>query len=144
MSSGYGPYPTRRKAARPTGGGRPAPRILVVDDEAAVRSFVARALAHTGYEVQEQEDGTGALEALARNRFDLLITDIVMPGMDGIELALKVSKDYPDMAIMLMTGYADAQQRAYGLESLIHKVVAKPFTLKQICAAVDEALADAG
>ena len=144
MSSGYGPYPTRRKSTRPTGGDRPPPRILVVDDETAVRSFVARALAHTGYEVQEQEDGTGALEALARERFDLLITDIVMPGMDGIELALKVTKDYPDMAVMLMTGYADAKQRAYGLESLIHKVITKPFTLKQICEAVDEALAKAG
>ena len=120
-------------------------RILVVDDEAPIREFVARALNHMdGYHVETAEDGLEALDVLARSPFDLLITDIVMPGLDGIELALKVAKDYPDMIILMMTGYATEKQRTYGLDHLIHKVVTKPFSLKQISAAVREALATGG
>jgi len=121
-------------------------RILVVDDEAPIRQFVARALTHAGdhYQVETAEDGLEALGMLSGGRFDLLVTDIVMPGLDGIELALKVAKEYPDMTILMMTGYATEKQRAYGLDHLIHKVVSKPFSLKQICAAVKEALAARG
>ena len=121
----------------------PSPiRILVVDDEAPIRQFVARALGHMdGYHVETAEDGLEALDVLTRSPFDLLVTDIVMPGLDGIELALKVAKDYPDMIILMMTGYATEEQRTYGLDHLIHKVVTKPFSLKQISAAVREALA---
>ncbi|HVM81125.1 MAG TPA: response regulator, partial [Stellaceae bacterium] len=72
--------------------------------------------------------------------FDLLLTDIVMPGLDGIALALKASKDHPDLKILLMTGYAAEKQRAHNLDALIHRVIEKPFTLEQICAAVKEEL----
>lgn len=119
-----------------------APRVLIADDEEAVRIFVARALQHYGYEVVTAEDGLQALEALAAGPFDLLVTDIVMPGLDGIELALKVSKDYPDTTILMMTGYAAEKQRAYGLESLIHRVISKPFSLHEIRNAVATALAE--
>lgn len=64
-----------------------------------------------------------------------------MPGMGGIALALKAARERPDMAILLMTGYAAERQRAHNLDDLIHRVVAKPFTLRQICAAVDDVLA---
>ena len=67
-------------------------------------------------------------------------TDIVMPGLDGIALALKASKEYPDMKILLMTGFAEEQRRAHNLEALIHRVISKPFTLEQICAAVEDEL----
>ncbi|HET8727040.1 MAG TPA: response regulator [Alphaproteobacteria bacterium] len=119
-------------------------RVLIADDEEAVRAFVARALTHHGYEVETAEDGLAALEALARQRYDLLVTDIVMPGLDGIELALKVSKDYPETIILMMTGYAAEKQRAYGLESLIHQVISKPFSLTEICDTVKGALAERG
>jgi two-component system cell cycle response regulator CpdR len=117
-------------------------KILVAEDDGAVRTFVTRALAHGGHEVTTAPDGLAALACLAGERFDLLLTDIVMPGLDGIALALKVSKDYPDMRILLMTGFAAERQRAHNLESLIHRVIAKPFTLEQICKAVDDALID--
>ncbi len=118
-------------------------RILIVDDEESIRQFVSRALQLSGhgFTVDTAEDGLQALEALAAAPYELLVTDIVMPGLDGIELALKVAKDHPATAIMLMTGYASEKQRAYGLDRLIHKVVSKPFSLKQICAAVEEVLA---
>ena len=118
-------------------------RILVAEDEASVREFVSRALTHAGHEVVAVVDGLRALEALQGDRFDLLVTDIVMPGMDGIALALKVTRDWPDLGVLLMTGYAAERQRAHNLEALIHKVIAKPFSLADFLAAVDDALARA-
>ncbi len=116
-------------------------RILVAEDDAAVSAFVTRALQHSGHEVTPTPDGGAALAALQSERFDLLLTDIVMPVMDGIALALKASKDHPAMKILLMTGFANERQRAHNLEALIHRVLEKPFTLEQICAAVAEELA---
>ena len=116
-------------------------KILVAEDDGAVSAFVTRALDHGGHEVVAVPDGLAALTRLAGECFDLLLTDIVMPELDGIGLALKVSKDYPAMRILLMTGFAAERQRAHNLEALIHRVIAKPFTLNEICAAVDEALA---
>ena len=77
---------------------------------------------------------------LEREKFDMVLADIVMPQLDGIALALKVSKDYPGLPILLMTGYAAERQRAHNLDALIHDVITKPFTLKEICTAVDRAL----
>ncbi|MFC4351839.1 response regulator [Fodinicurvata halophila] len=116
-------------------------QILIAEDDLAVRSFVSRALQQKGFDVTAVGDGVQALEALQTNGFDLLVTDIVMPGLDGIGLALRVTRDYPDLPVLLMTGYSAEQQRAYDLEELICKVLIKPFTLKQICDAVEEALA---
>jgi CheY-like chemotaxis protein len=120
-------------------------RILVAEDEASVREFVTRALAHAGHDVVTVVDGMRALDALqGGGRFDLLITDIVMPGMDGITLALKVTKDWPQLGVLLMTGYAAERQRAHNLDALIHRVIAKPFSLAEFLAAVDEALSRRG
>jgi len=115
--------------------------ILVAEDEESVRAFVARALEHAGHAVTTAADGLQAVDALHRERFDMLVTDIVMPNMDGITLALKATKDWPDMAVLLMTGYAAERQRAHNLEALIHKVISKPFEMRDFLAAVDEALA---
>jgi CheY-like chemotaxis protein len=120
------------------------PRILIAEDDDAVREFVARALALQGHEVTAVVDGGQALEALADASFDLLLTDIVMPGLDGIALALKVAKERPDMPVLLMTGYAAERQRAHNLDALICRVLLKPFTLKEVCGAVAEVLADRG
>ena len=116
-------------------------RILVAEDEVALREFITRALTHHGHEVVAVADGAEALMALQSSEsFDLLLTDIVMPVMDGIALALKVTKELPDIRILMMTGYAAERQRAYNLEMLIHDVIAKPFTLDEICENVAEAL----
>lgn len=116
-------------------------RILVAEDDEAVRTFVARALQHRGHKVEDVEDGLEALELLdVGAKFDLLITDIVMPGLDGIALALKVARDVPDLPVLLMTGYSAERQRAHNLEELICRVITKPFTLKQICQAAEESI----
>lgn len=114
--------------------------ILVAEDDEAVRTFVTRAFEMKGFEVTVAKDGLQALECLEQGSFDLLVTDIVMPGLDGIGLALKVARDRPDMPVLLMTGYSAERQRAHNLEELIAEVVVKPFSLKQICDAADSAL----
>ena len=106
--------------------------ILIAEDDRAVREFVSRALERDGHAVIAVENGLDALDALANNNFDMLLSDIVMPQMDGIALALKVAKDFPDLPILLMTGYAAERQRAHNLDALIHDVIPKPFTLKDI------------
>jgi two-component system, cell cycle response regulator CpdR len=117
-------------------------RILVAEDEDSLRCLVARALTQQGHEVMAVTDGGEALDTIVRENgaFDLLLTDIRMPVMDGIALALAVARDYPSLTILLMTGYADQRERASGLDALIHDVVAKPFTLATIRGVVDEAL----
>jgi two-component system, cell cycle response regulator CpdR len=118
------------------------PRILIAEDDEPVRALIARALLENGYDVVTAADGSIALETLTREngRFDLLLTDIKMPVMDGIALALAAARDHPDMAILLMTGYADQRERAHGLDALIHDVITKPLSVAGIRAAVDEAL----
>jgi DNA-binding NtrC family response regulator len=118
-------------------------KILVADDEAGVREFVERALATKGHVVTAVSDGSEALMALARSDFDILLTDIRMPVMDGVELALAVTKNHPTMPILMMTGFADERERAYNLDQLICDVVAKPFDLATICSKIEKALAAA-
>lgn len=116
-------------------------RVLIAEDDTAVREFVRRALEHGGHVVETAHDGLDALGVLGESDFDLLITDIVMPGLDGIALALKVAKERPHMAILMMTGFAAERQRAHNLDELIHQVVAKPFSLREICDAAEAAMA---
>ncbi len=85
-------------------------------------------------------DGGQALQALQKGNFDPLLSDIVMPEMDGIALALKASQEWPDMPIILITGFAKERQRAHNLEALVHCVLPKPFDLEKICGVVAEAL----
>jgi CheY-like chemotaxis protein len=79
-------------------------KILIAEDDTAVRKFVSRALVNAGHNVTAAADGGQALETLENDTFELLLSDIVMPELDGIALALKVSRDWPDMPILLMTG----------------------------------------
>ncbi|MDB5613102.1 MAG: response regulator [Devosia sp.] len=117
-------------------------RILVAEDDPSVRAFVVSALTMKGHEVVAEEDGGLAAEtADAENgRFDLLLSDIKMPIMDGIGLALHVAAKYPDVVIVLMTGFADQRERAHGLDALIYDVITKPFTLADLLQKVDDAL----
>jgi two-component system, cell cycle response regulator CpdR len=118
-------------------------RILIAEDEIASCALCARALAKDGHEVSTAHDGIEALDVLTSHdgSFDLLLTDIRMPNMDGIALSLAAARDYPDITILLMTGYADQRERAQGLDALIHDVIAKPFSLDVLRGAVNEALA---
>jgi two-component system, cell cycle response regulator CpdR len=117
-------------------------RILIAEDEEALRALCARALSLDGHEVTTASDGGEALDVIDRTdgSFDLLLTDIRMPMMDGIALALAAARDHPALTILLMTGYADQRERAHGLDAIIHDVLAKPFSVATLRGAVTEAL----
>lgn len=116
-------------------------RLLIAEDEQPVRELLTRALTLDGHEVEAASDGAAALEVLSSaGPFDLLLTDIRMPIMDGIALALSAARDYPNLAIVLMTGYAGERERAHGLDRLVHDVVLKPFSLTVMKQALAKAL----
>jgi CheY-like chemotaxis protein len=117
-------------------------RVLIADDEDSMRSLVARAVAMDGHETVTAADGAEALDILTGDAraFDLLLTDIKMPIMDGIALALAAARDFPDLVILLMTGFADQRERASGLNAIVHDVDTKPFSVADIRAAVAGAL----
>ena len=118
------------------------PRVLIADDEDAMRALVARAIAMDGHQTVTAQDGAEALEILVREEgaFDLLLTDIQMPVMDGIALALSAARDFPNVTILLMTGFADQRERASNLNAIVHDVVTKPFSVADIRTAVADAL----
>ena len=116
-------------------------RILVAEDNPPVREFIVRALTGAGHQVTAALDGMQALDLLGKEPFDLLITDIVMPHMDGIALVTQVERAYPKVRIILTSGYAQERVRAHNLNAIMYKLVPKPFSLEDICAAVTETLA---
>lgn len=117
-------------------------KILIAEDDVDIRSLVVRALSDDGHELTATADGAAALDEINRRNggFDLVLSDVKMPVMEGIALALAVGKSHPEIPIVLMTGYADQRERTRGLDALVHDVVAKPFTLERIQGAVREAL----
>jgi two-component system cell cycle response regulator CpdR len=116
--------------------------ILIADDEEPLRGFVARALQLDGHVVDAAADGAEALDMLLAEgaRYDLLLTDIRMPMMDGIALALAAAKERPTLPILLMTGFADQRERARDLDALIRDVLTKPFSLADLRALVARTL----
>lgn len=118
-------------------------RVLIADDEESMRALVARAIAMDGHETVTAADGAEALEKLTKEAgaFDLLLTDIQMPVMDGVALALAAARDFPRLTILLMTGFADQRERASGLDAIVHDVITKPFAVADIRTAVADALA---
>ncbi len=105
-------------------------RILLVDDEVSVRSFLKRGLELDGHSVQTAGDGAEGLDVLTTEDgdFDLLLTDVRMPLMDGIALALAAQENWPDLVILIMTGYSDQHERAQSVTNLAG-VLLKPFSL---------------
>jgi predicted Zn finger-like uncharacterized protein len=116
------------------------PPLLAEDDE-ALRALCARALRMDGNEIATACDGAEAFDVIAREdaSFDLLLTDIRMPIMDGIALALAAAHDYPTLIILLMIDYAGQRECAHGLDAIIHDVIAKPFSVSTLRGAVTEA-----
>lgn len=116
-------------------------RILLVDDEASVRSFLKRGLELDGHVIETACDGEDGLDTLMAQKgaFDLLLTDVRMPLMDGIALAQAAQDQWPTMPILIMTGYTDQHERAQSLENLAG-IILKPFTLGELRIQVSRAL----
>jgi two-component system cell cycle response regulator CpdR len=111
-------------------------KILLAEDDSSMREYLQRALQRVGYEVSAVGCGTEAMPLLESERFDLLLTDIVMPEMDGIELAQKASAIDPDIRVMFITGFAAVALQG-GRTTPGAKLLSKPFHLKDLVAEVD-------
>ena len=112
-------------------------RILLAEDDDSMRDFLAKALSRAGHEVEAVADGEDGLDVLgeAPGQFELLLTDIVMPGVDGIELARRAAEIDPGLKIMFITGFAAVALNAGSNAPKDAKVLSKPFHLRDL---VDE------
>jgi len=113
-------------------------RILLADDDGATRDLVKRALEADGHSVDATQDGTEALEKLKSQpgSTDVLVSDVQMPGVDGIQLAGQAIEAQPKLRVLLMSAYPEQLERARALKAVRLGVLTKPFTLEQIRAAV--------
>jgi len=115
--------------------------ILLVEDDESLRKFLAQALIRAGHEVTDFGNGEDAYDCLLNFRFDLLLTDIVMPGIDGIELAKRAAEMNPAMKIMFITGFAAVALHPSSNAPKQAKVLSKPFHLREIVAEVERMMA---
>ena len=111
-------------------------RILLAEDDQVMREYLTRALEKSGYAVVAVDRGTAALPLIEAEQFDLLLTDIVMPEMDGIELAQKASEIRPELRVMFITGFAAVTLKA-GKTMPQARVLSKPFHLRDLVLEVD-------
>lgn len=116
-------------------------RILLAEDDDSMRGFLARALERAGYDVIAYDNGAEAFARLKEEPFTLLLTDIVMPRMDGIELARRASELDPDLKIMFITGFAAVTLNSEVKAPKDARVLSKPFHLKDLVREVEKLLA---
>ncbi|MES0403172.1 MAG: cell cycle two-component system response regulator CpdR [Hyphomicrobium sp.] len=116
------------------------PRILLAEDDDSMRGFLVRALEKAGYDVIAYANGEEAFERLKTDPFTLLLTDIVMPKMDGIELARRASELDPELKIMFITGFAAVVLNSDAAPPNDARVLSKPFHLKDLVREVDRLL----
>ncbi len=115
-------------------------RILIVDDDEDVRNIAAALVEEIGYDVDAAESGEAALRLLAPDRFALVITDVAMPGMTGVDLAREIRSKVPDLPIIFASGYADVQ--TFGEELLHENLLKKPYRIAELAARISAALAE--
>lgn len=117
-------------------------RVLVCDDEEVVRSLVRAALTRRGFEVLEARDGNEAVEAIGRERPDLVLLDLMMPGRTGVEVleAIRAEPSLAAVPVLMLTARADEADQAAALAAGAHGFLPKPFTLTELDAAVADLL----
>ncbi len=106
-------------------------RILIVDDESSITALLGSFLGSQGYLCETATNGRAALERVSQNHFDVVITDMVMPEMDGITLTRKLSKQFPNLFIMVMTGFFDENSMESAIAAGAHEFIKKPFTFEE-------------
>src|SRR5438105_2414709 len=133
--------------SRPSRGGERGglsdrPRILVVDDEQAVRDLLAKTLTMADYEVDTAGDGPAALDRLRAVEYDLLITDLKMPGMDGLSVIRESRRQAPELPVIIITGYSTEASAIEAINLGVAGYLTKPFRLRRILAAAARALGE--
>ena len=116
-------------------------RILLADDDRGALDFVRRALELDGHAVATAEDGNEALGLFAKTAFDVLVTDVQMPGLDGISLVEMALSQTPGLRVVMMSGYPEILEKARGLKAPAIRFVPKPFTIEQLRSEIRAVLA---
>lgn len=140
----------RPRGARPApAAARPAPaagpsrsRVLVVDDEAAIRDLLAKTLALAEYEVDVAPDGRAALERLRTLPYDLLITDLKMPGIDGLAVIREARRYRPDLPVIIITGFSTEASAIEAINLGVSGYLTKPFRVPKVLATAAKALGE--
>jgi DNA-binding NtrC family response regulator len=117
-------------------------RILVVDDEDIVRTSCSRTLSPEGYEVKLAKNGIEGLKMASEERFDLVLTDLKMPDMDGIEVLRIIKGKWPETAVIIVTGYQTVDTAVKAIKLGAYDYIEKPFTPDSLISAVAEAMAN--
>jgi len=118
--------------------------ILIVDDEDGLRTVTAEYLSSLGYQIITAENGKAALELLKSRQVDLVLSDIVMPEMDGYQLAKRINELYPKIKIQLASGYNDERHQSFATSELREQMLQKPFELERLLTRVRQLLDDGG
>ena len=119
------------------------PKILLAEDDNDMRRFLVKALENAGFQVSSHDNGMAAYQRLREEPFEMLLTDIVMPEMDGIELARRASELDPDIKIMFITGFAAVALNPDSSAPKQAKVLSKPIHLRELVSEVQKMLAAA-
>jgi excisionase family DNA binding protein len=127
------------KAAAPSAG---RPRVLVVDDEAAIRDLLSKTLALAEYDVDLAQDGRHALERLRMIPYDLLITDLKMPGIDGLSVIREARRLKPDIPVIIITGFSTEASAIEAVNLGVSGYLTKPFRVPRVLAAAAKALGE--
>lgn len=117
-------------------------RILVVDDESYVRDLLKRVLTRRGHDVDVAADGEAALSLMGEHTYDLVLTDVVMPGIDGFDLLRRVKATYPAVTVIVLTGYARKQSISDFLLYGADEYLSKPFQVQALLDSVDRVVGD--
>jgi excisionase family DNA binding protein len=121
---------------------RPKPRVLVADDEESIRDMLAQTLALADYDARTVPDGLAAIESLRAETFDLLITDLSMPRMDGLALVREARRLYPDLPIVIITGYSTEAAAIEAINLGVTGYLTKPFKIAKVLAIAAHAVGE--
>jgi DNA-binding NtrC family response regulator len=120
------------------------PSILVVDDELLIRDLLYDFFSSQGWDIAVAENGEKALEVLKARKVDLVLSDIKMPQMDGLTLTSRVKDSYPDLPVVLMTGYPTVDTAVSALRSKVEDYIVKPFNINQLYRLVESKIKGEG
>ena len=116
------------------------PRILIVDDEAPIRALLGEYLHQAGYEVALAQSGSEAMDLLARHSFDLVMSDVRMPGMNGLELLTEIVGGHPTVGVLMLTACEDLTLAVNAMRIGALDYILKPFRLTEVVQSLEEAL----
>jgi len=117
-------------------------KILIVDDEEMLRNYLVSLFSKQGHNCETANDGIEALEKIKKNSFDAVVTDIVMPHMDGITLTKELVKLYPDLPIMIMTGHVHEHSAKSAIDVGAREFIKKPFSIDEFIIRFDKMMHD--